>query len=238
MRMAPEVGSIRRATQRATVDLPEPELADDADRLAAPHRDVDVLGRPHDAAAAEQQAAGAVGLGQALASPAPPARSWACAAAASGSAPRRSACACSRTAAGAGSRSRAPISTTRPDCMTTTRWAISATTPKSWVMNSTPVPRRSCSSRIELQDLRLRRHVERRGRLVGDQQRRIEHQRGRDHDALALAAGDLVRIDVDQALGLGQVHGAHDLQHALAAVGARRGRCGSPAPRRSGRRPS
>ena len=44
--------------------------------------------------------------------------------------------------------SRVPISTTRPDCMTTTRWAISATTPKSWVMNSTPVPRRSCSSRI------------------------------------------------------------------------------------------
>ena len=32
--------------------------------------------------------------------------------------------------------------------MTTTRWAISATTPKSWVMNSTPVPRRSCNSRI------------------------------------------------------------------------------------------
>ena len=46
MRMAPEVGSISRATQRATVVLPEPELADDADRLAAPHRDVDVLGRP------------------------------------------------------------------------------------------------------------------------------------------------------------------------------------------------
>ena len=32
--------------------------------------------------------------------------------------------------------------------MTTTRWATSATTPKSWVMNSTPVPWRSCSSRI------------------------------------------------------------------------------------------
>ena len=71
----------------------------------------------------------------------------------------------------------------------------------------------------QLQDLRLRGHVERRGRLVGDQQGRIEHQGRRDHDALALAAGDLVRIDVDQALGLGQVHGAHDLQHALAPVG-------------------
>ena len=58
----------------------------------------------------------------------------------------------------------------------------------------------------QLQDLRLRRHVERRGRLVGDQQRRVEHQGGGDHDALALAARDLVRIDVDQALRLGQVH--------------------------------
>ena len=69
------------------------------------------------------------------------------------------------------------------------------------------------------QDLRLGGHVERRGRLVGDQQRGIEHQGGGDHDALALAARHLVRIDVDQALGLGQVHGAHDLQHALAPVG-------------------
>ena len=29
-----------------------------------------------------------------------------------------------------------------------------------------------------------------------------------DHDALALPARDLVRVDVDQALGLGQVHGS------------------------------
>ena len=79
MRMAPEVGSIRRATQRATVDLPEPELADDADRLAAPDHDVDALGRPHDPARAEEQAAAAVGLGEPLRRQRDRRRSWACA---------------------------------------------------------------------------------------------------------------------------------------------------------------
>ena len=41
-----------------------------------------------------------------------------------------------------------PASTIRPVCITATRSAISATTPKSWVMNSTPVPRSRCSSLI------------------------------------------------------------------------------------------
>ncbi len=44
------------------------------------------------------------------------------------------------------------------------------------------------------QDLRLDRHVERGGRLVGDQQRRVAGHRQRDHHALAHAAGELVRI--------------------------------------------
>ena len=46
----------------------------------------------------------------------------------------------------------------------------------------------------QLQDLRLRGDVERGGRLVGDQEPRIERQRHRDHGALALAARQLVRI--------------------------------------------
>ena len=41
----------------------------------------------------------------------------------------------------------------------------------------------------QLQYLRLRGDIERGGRLVRDQQHRIEHERGRDHDALALPAG-------------------------------------------------
>ena len=46
----------------------------------------------------------------------------------------------------------------------------------------------------QVHDLRLHRHVERRGRLVGDQHLRVQRQRHRDHDALAHAAGELVRV--------------------------------------------
>ena len=108
--------------------------------------------------------------------------------------------------------SRGPSSTSSPWRSTATRCAISATTPKSWVMKSTPVPWRACSSAIELQDLRLRGDVERGGRLVGDQERRLEHERHRDHDPLALAAGELVRIRVDDPRGIGQVHLADDVE--------------------------
>jgi hypothetical protein len=40
----------------------------------------------------------------------------------------------------------------------------------------------------ELEDLLLRRDIERGGRLVRDQQGRIEHQSRRDHHTLALTA--------------------------------------------------
>ena len=49
----------------------------------------------------------------------------------------------------------------------------------------------------QIDDLRLDRHVERRHRLVADDQLRLEDHRPRDADALALAAGELVRIAVD-----------------------------------------
>jgi hypothetical protein len=70
----------------------------------------------------------------------------------------------------------------------------------------------------QLEDLRLRGNVERGGRLVGDQQRGIEHQRRRDHDPLALAAGELVRIGIDHLFGIGQMHRAHDFEHACALL--------------------
>ena len=53
------------------------------------------------------------------------------------------------------------------------------------------------------QDLGLDRDVERGGRLVRDQQRRPAGQRHRDHGALAHAAGELVRILLRPAFGLG-----------------------------------
>ena len=45
-----------------------------------------------------------------------------------------------------------------------------------------------------VQHLRLHHHVERGGRLVGHDQPRVAGQRHRDHDALPLAAGQLVRV--------------------------------------------
>src|SRR3954465_14701192 len=48
----------------------------------------------------------------------------------------------------------------------------------------------------QVEDLRLDRDVERRHRLVADDQLRIDRERTRDADALALAAGELVREPV------------------------------------------
>ena len=46
----------------------------------------------------------------------------------------------------------------------------------------------------QVEDLRLHRHVERRGRLVGEQHRRAAGERDGDHHALAHAARQLVRV--------------------------------------------
>ena len=48
----------------------------------------------------------------------------------------------------------------------------------------------------QVEDLRLDRDVERRHRLVGDDELRLQGDRARDPDALPLAAGELVRIAV------------------------------------------
>ena len=53
----------------------------------------------------------------------------------------------------------------------------------------------SCRSAHEVEDLRLNRDVERRDGLVGDDELRIERERTREADPLALAAGELVRIE-------------------------------------------
>ena len=49
-------------------------------------------------------------------------------------------------------------------------------------------------ARQQIEDLRLDRHVERGGRLVGDQQFRFAGQRDRDRDPLPHAAGKLMRV--------------------------------------------
>ena len=49
----------------------------------------------------------------------------------------------------------------------------------------------------QVDDLRLDRDVERRDRLVGDDQLRVQRERAGDADPLALAARELVRVAVD-----------------------------------------
>ena len=65
---------------------------------------------------------------------------------------------------------RCPCSTTSPSSITTTLSAISATTPKSCVMNITLIPA-ALNVADQLQDLRLGGHVECGCRLVRDQDR-------------------------------------------------------------------
>ena len=91
----------------------------------------------------------------------------------------------------------------------------------------------------QLQDLQLRGDVERGGRLVGDDQRRAAGERAGDHQALALAAGELVRVALEHGLGLRDLHAAQQRDEMGAAVplGAqlRRARA-SAAPAAAGRR--
>ena len=69
----------------------------------------------------------------------------------------------------------------------------------------------------QVQHLRLDRHVERRDGLVGDQQLRLQRERARHADALALAAGELVRVAV-VVLGVQADH-LHQLLHGAFALG-------------------
>ena len=58
----------------------------------------------------------------------------------------------------------------------------------------------------DVQDLRLHGHVQRRGRLVRDQDLGIAGQGHGDHHALALAAGHGVGIAAERAFGIRQAH--------------------------------
>ena len=64
----------------------------------------------------------------------------------------------------------------------------------------------------QVEDLGLDRHIERGGRLVGDQQVRLVGKRHGDHYALALAARKLVRIAVEALFGVPQADFAQQLQ--------------------------
>ena len=67
----------------------------------------------------------------------------------------------------------------------------------------------------QVQHLRLDRDVERRHRLVGDDELRLQDERARDPDPLALAAAELVRVAVERVGAE-----ADALEHVDDAVGA------------------
>ncbi len=77
-------------------------------------------------------------------------------------------------------------------------------------MSSRLVPAASPQRAEDLEDLRLHGHVERRGRLVGDDQRGLAEQGHGDHHALAHPAGELVGIGAHPLARRGH---AHPLQH-------------------------
>ena len=79
--------------------------------------------------------------------------------------------------------------------------------------------RRFCSVAQQIDDLRLDQHVERAGRLVEHDEGRLQHDGARDRDALALAAGEFVRI-AEARLGI-EPDIAQRLHHALLALAAR-----------------
>ena len=95
----------------------------------------------------------------------------------------------------------APPGRSRPACRracTATRSQSSATTPRSWDMNRIAMPSLVAQVAQELDDLGLHGHVERARRLVGEQHLGAQRQRQRDGHPLGLAAGELVRVAVQQ----------------------------------------
>ena len=85
----------------------------------------------------------------------------------------------------------------------------------------------------ELDYLRLERHVERGRHLVGDEERRLEHERHRDHDPLPHSPRELVRVVVEPLRGVGDADPLEHRDRALAhrpLVGSARGgaRAGRP----------
>ena len=68
------------------------------------------------------------------------------------------------------------------------------------------------------QNLRLGGDIERGGRLIGDEDRRLQNQRHRDHRALALTAGDLVRIGAQDPLRIGETDFLEQREDSSAAL--------------------
>ncbi len=73
----------------------------------------------------------------------------------------------------------------------------------------------------DVEDLRLHRHVERGGRLVGDEKIGAAHRRHRDHHALAHAAGKLMRVLPHAVAGFRDAHEVENFQCPLHRLAVR-----------------
>ena len=96
---------------------------------------------------------------------------------------------------------RGPISTISPSSITATRWLTRSTTANVVADEQEGETQLALEIEHQVDHLRLDRDVERRDRLVGHDQPRLERQRAGDAQALALAAGELVR-EAQAVLGL------------------------------------
>ena len=85
-------------------------------------------------------------------------------------------------------------STILPRYMTATRSQRYSTVARSCVMKRHEKPSSLLQVAQQVEDRRLHGDVERRHRLVGDEQRRRHRERPREPDTLALAARELVRV--------------------------------------------
>ena len=79
-----------------------------------------------------------------------------------------------------------------------------ATVPRLWLMNRIAAPNFAAQVAHEFEDRGFDGDVESSRRLVQDEQRRLRHQRHGDHDALLLAARELVRISMHHGLDVRQ----------------------------------
>ena len=124
--------------------------------------------------------------------------------------------------------------------MTMTRSQKEETSRRSCEMKISPMPRSATSLSRMREHVELHRHVERRGRLVGDQQLGPGDQHHGDHRALAHAARDLVRMRSKTRSGIADLHRLQHGErpvarfapcrpsHACAASRRSGGRCSSP----------
>ena len=106
----------------------------------------------------------------------------------------RSAPRCTDAAASARPRASAPTRRSMPRYMTQTASATWRTIARSCEISSRPSSPVAREPHEQVRDLRLRRGVERRERLVEHDHRRVGGERAGDRDALALPAAELVRV--------------------------------------------